>query len=142
MAYTAPTPADLKIRYAAFAAVADEIIQYWLTDAERFVDQSWFESDYAPALIAAAAHNMSLDGHGSVSGSGSIPAGVTRFKSGAIDLTLTEASANAQVKGGWASTRYGREFALLLRKNKGGPRLISAGGPVCCGRGYRTGILG
>ena len=37
-------------------------IRTWLTDAERFVDRSWAEGDYAAALMAKAAHEMVLLG--------------------------------------------------------------------------------
>lgn len=127
MAYTAPTPADLKARYPAFAAVDDETIQYWLTDAERFVDESWLEADYAPALMAVAAHHMADAGLGAQSGSASLPAGVTRFRSGQMDVTVSDSAASASAKGGFGSTRYGREYQAMLRRNFGGPRAIVAG---------------
>lgn len=127
MAYTAPTPAALKLRYPAFAGVEDATVQYWLTDAERFVDTSWTESDYAPALMSLAAHNLTMAGRGAATGASAIPAGVTRFKSGAMDVTISEAAASAMTKGGYQASVYGQEFALLLRRNKAGPRVISAG---------------
>jgi hypothetical protein len=130
MAYSPPSLAELKTRYPAFAATADATIQYWLTDAERFVDTSWAEGDYAPAIMALAAHNMALAGLGSTNGAGAIPAGVTRFKSASIDVTISEAAAGAQAKGGYAATVYGREFQQLQRRNFGGPRLSATGRPT------------
>lgn len=124
----APTPANLQLRYPAFAAVADEVIQYWLTDAERFVDTTWAEADYGPALMALAAHNMALGGIGSAASQ--LPAGVTRFKSGAMDVTIAESVASQSSASGYASTRYGREYAALLRRNFAGPRLVQTG--VAC----------
>lgn len=131
MAHSAPLPADLKLRYPAFTAVDDTAVQYWLTDSERFVDTTWPEGDYGPALMAAAAHSMALGGLGA-SGAGALPAGVTRFKSGALDVTISEAAASAQAKGGWAATRYGLEFHAMQRRNFAGPRVIAAGRlPTC-----------
>lgn len=127
MAYDAPTPDDLKARYTAFADVADETVQLWLTDAESFVDQSWIEADYAPALMALAAHNMALEGLGASSGAAALPAGVTRFRSGAMDVTVSEKAANEKASGGYQATRYGQAYARLLRKNHGGPRVIAVG---------------
>jgi hypothetical protein len=138
MPYTAPTPAELLLRYPAFAAVAEDVRQYWLTDAHRTVDESWIEADYAPALMALAAHNMALAGNGAAGG---IPAGVTKFKSGAVDVAFSDAAAAAQVRGGYGATRYGIEFQALLRRNKGGPRLIGGGHGLACG-GYRSSLLG
>jgi hypothetical protein len=138
MAYTAPSPADLILRYPAFASVAEDVRQYWLTDAQRFVDETWQEGDYAPALMARAAHSMALEELGG--GAGIIPAGVTRFKSGAMDVAFSEAAASAQTKGGYGATRYGIEFQALLRRNFGGPRVSAAGTlPVC---GYGAGPIG
>jgi hypothetical protein len=131
--YAKPAAAHLIARYPAFASVPLTTVRAWLTDAERSVDDSWAEGDYAAALMSLAAHNMALAGLGAASGTGAIPAGVTRFKSGAMDVTVSEAAAGAMAKGGYQATRYGREFALLLRRNKGGPRLLSLRGAPACG---------
>ena len=120
MAYTAPTPAALKARYPAFAAVLDATVQYWLTDAERFVDQTWREGDYAVALMACAAHHMAM---GNIGAAGAIPAGVTNFKSGTFSATLSDKAASAT---GFDATVYGREYRALQRRNFGGPRIIRA----------------
>ncbi len=128
MAYIKPDPAELQLRYPAFAAVADATVQYWLTDAERIVTTSWGEVDYAPGLLALAAHNMASQGLGTeIGGSASLPAGVTRFKSGEVDVSLSSEAVALKSAGGFASTPYGREFAIMLRRNVGGVRVISAG---------------
>jgi hypothetical protein len=128
MAYEAPAPADLIARYPAFTAVADETIQYWLTDAERFVDESWIEGDYAPALMARAAHEMALAGLGSeAEATADLPAGVTSFKSGSLSVQFSEGAAADRAAGSLASTRYGSEFVILRRRNKGGARLTETG---------------
>lgn len=135
-----PSAAHLVARYPAFASVSPATIRTWLTDAERFVDTSWPEADYAAALMALAAHNMELLGIGSTSGAGGLPAGVTRFKSGSMDVSISEDAAAAGAKGGYASTVYGREFALLQRRSFGGPRVIVAGvAPACGAYGYPQG---
>ncbi len=131
MPYELPTPTDLKLRYGAFAQVEDATVQYWLTDAQRAVDTTWTEGDYAPALMAHAAHRMAEEGVAGISGgSGGIPAGVTRFRSGSMDVAFSEAAATQQAEGGFASTRYGREYAALLRRNRGGPRVIGGGAAI------------
>lgn len=130
MAYTVPTAAELKVRYPDFAAVDDEVIEYWITDAQRSVDETWMEGDYAPALMALAAHNMSLAGYGvAAAATSTLPAGVTRFKSGSFEANFTEQQANARASGALSSTRYGLEYQNLLRRNFGGP-LVSATGTV------------
>lgn len=133
MAYIPPTPAALVLRHPEFAAVDEAVRQYWLTDAERFVDESWSESDFAPAIMALAAHNMAMGGLAAAAGTETLPVGVTRFKSGAMDVTISEAVAGAEAKGGYQATKYGREFAALQRRNFGGPRIVSAGRLPMCG---------
>jgi len=126
--YAKPLPAHLVLRYPAFAGVDPATIQYWLTDAERSIDTSWSEGDYAAALMSLAAHNMALAGLGTDSaGLAGIPAGVTRMKSGSFELGLTEAAANARSTGSLAATRYGQEYVLLLLRNRAGPRVTDTG---------------
>jgi hypothetical protein len=123
-----PLPGHLVLRYPAFAAVPAGTIQYWLTDAERFVGTSWLEGDYAAGLMSLAAHNMVLAGLGtdaeSLSG---LPAGLTSMKSGSLSLTFSQEAANARLGGGLASTRYGAEYAILLGANCGGPLVAPTG---------------
>lgn len=126
--YAKPSPAHLIARYPAFAAVPLTTIRTWLADAERFVDSSWLEGDYAPALMALAAHNMALAGIGTATGAGAIPAGVTRFRSGAMDVAIADAVATRQADGGYQATRYGQEFVRMQRRNFAGPRLVRACG--------------
>ena len=128
MAYTVPTADDLQIRYTPFAAVADATVDYWITDAQRFVTTDWTETDYAPALMALAAHNMTLAGLGtSAAATAGIPAGVKSFKSGQFSAEFTEQQANASASGSLESTRYGQEYLALLRRNRAGPRVTPTG---------------
>lgn len=127
MPYETPSAADLKARYPAFDAVADATVETWIANALLFVDEGWAEADYQPAILAHAAHNMTLLGLGSTTGTGAIPAGVTRFKSGAVDVTVSDTLASIQARGGYASSVYGREFQAFLRRNFGGPLVVAAG---------------
>jgi hypothetical protein len=140
--YVDPTASDLKARYPAFAGVDDATIGYWLTDAHRFVDTSWpIEDDYGPALIARAAHEMV---EAKVSGIAQDEVeelagfGLTQFKSGSFSASFSEAAAAQATEGGLASTKYGREYLALLRRNKGGPGTTGPGCvPAPCGfNGY------
>jgi hypothetical protein len=128
MAYDVPTADELQVRYTAFADVDDAVVTYWITDAQRFVTEAWTETDYAVALMAMAAHNMALAGLGTQAAvTSGIPAGVRRFKSGSFEAEFTEQHANAAASGDLSSTRYGQEYALLLRRNRGGPRVTPTG---------------
>lgn len=109
--------ATFRIRIPGLASVDDDTVEYWLTDAERFVDDSWMEQDHDPALIAAAAHHIQL------ALDKSYPFGVQKFRSGSFDAALSDRQANAT---GFRSTVYGLEYLSLLRRNHGGPRLVKA----------------
>lgn len=125
-----PEPTGLlaifRIRYPEFAAVSDETVEYWLTDAELIVTDSWIPADHDPAIMALAAHNMALGGLGSASPVGSLK-GVTSFKSGTFSASFSDAAANQSVNGGYNATRYGQQFYIYLRRNRGGPRVTSPG---------------
>lgn len=126
--YMAPLPQHLVARYPAFAEVATATIQYWLTDSERYVDDSWAEGDYAVAIMALAAHNMALAGLGlDGAASADMPLGVTRLKSGSLDVSFGDEYALARSQGKLSATRYGIEFANLLRRNRAGPRVLPTG---------------
>lgn len=126
--YQKPLPQHLIARYPAFAAVPTATIQYWLTDAERFVDESWTEGDYAAALMALAAHNMALAGLGvDAAAVSDLPVGVTSFKSGTLAVSFAESAAADRVTGALTSNRYGSEYAMLRYRNKGGPRVTATG---------------
>jgi hypothetical protein len=125
--YVKPTAANLIARYPAFALIAIGTIRLFLRDAERSIDTSWSEADYAPALMALAAHRMSGEGLGATASSTSVPAGVTRMKSGSLELGFSEKVAQGQVTAALDSTRYGAEYLALLRRNKAGPRVMGTG---------------
>lgn len=120
--YMKPAAAHLLMRYPAFAAVPTSTIAYWLTDAERSVDTSWGEGDYAAALMALAAHNMALAGLGTQAVAlADVPAGITSMRSGSLSLSFTPEAANSRMTGDLTATQYGQEYAMLLRRNRGGP---------------------
>lgn len=139
--YAKPTAAHLAARYPAFAAVSPATIGAWLVDAERFVDASWTEGDYAPAVMALAAHNMAIGGLGTGGAASSgLPAGVTRVRTGSLELAFSDSLAAAQATGSLASTRYGAEFLALQRRNRGGPRVMGTGAlPTGTGARYPHG---
>jgi hypothetical protein len=103
------------------------------------VTTAWAEGDYAAGLMSLAAHNLALAGFGTRGAAlAELPAGVSRFKSGTLDVTLTDAAANARMNGGYDSTLYGAEYQLLLRRNRGGP-LVQDTGVVPLGECNRLG---
>lgn len=126
MAYTIPTPADLKARYPAFAAVADLTIQTYIDDAStQSVDTSWIEADYSLAIAAKAAHEMALvniGSHGEAAGYAA--AGLTSVRSGNFQASFAESAVGRANRGGLDATPYGRVYKRLLRRSKGGPRVV------------------
>lgn len=120
MAYTAPTASDLIARFPAFAAVDTDVISTALDEAANASDDSWVtEVDYRLARMLYAAHNLTIDGHGTgmmaeMASAGAL--GFSRVKSGELEFQA-DASGGA---GGISSTTYGRRYMELLRRNRGG----------------------
>lgn len=134
MSYTVPTAASFKVRYPAFTAVDDATVDYWIADAQRIVTEAWIEADYQPAIMALAAHSMLKAGVEVASSQvGAMAAkGVTQFRSGSFSVGF-DASAAARRSGtGYDSTDPGAEFAVMLRRNRGGPFTVSAPVGGCC----------
>lgn len=129
MTYTTPDAAMLKIRYPAFAAVADPTVEYWLADARLTVTDSWIENDRAIAEMLLAAHNMALQGLGTAGGAVANLAamGVTDFKSASMSVSLDAEILRGSKGGGYDATSYGAQFKVYLRRNRGGPRLVKCG---------------
>lgn len=107
--------ATFRIRYPAFAAVANATVAAWLDEGVLEVS-SWPADQRNRATMLYAAHNLASQGLGA----GAIPAGVTSFKSGTFSATVSDGLAN---RTGFGSTAYGREYLALARRYFGGPRL-------------------
>lgn len=129
MAYEIPTAADLIARYPAFTDTPTATVDVHIADASTSaVDTSWTETDYAPAIAAKAAHEMALLGLGSQGeAAGYAAAGVSRIKSGNFDASFDSDSVKRAAAGGLDATPYGRAYKRLLKKNKGGPRVVAMG---------------
>ena len=112
-----PLLTAFRIRYPKFAAVGDGAVLYWITDAARFVGETWRATDRDPATLAYAAHMLADTG----ALTSTIPAGVTSFRSGAFSATIADGIAALT---GFASTAYGREFLALRRANFAAPFLV------------------
>lgn len=135
MAYTAPTPAQLKAMYPAFEAVANSTVQLYLDRAGRSVDTSWTETDYADAIMLLACHLMVLAGLGTGAEAEAYAQGVNGFsliRSG--QLTLQRAATSRGNSSGvpelWSGTEYGSQFYWLLRRNKPGMAVAASSSQV------------
>jgi len=137
MAYTVPTAADLKAYYPEFADVADVTVTARITRAATTAaDNSWPEAYYGPALIDYAAHTMALDGMAKEDETAKYArAGVTGIRTGQFSANFSDARVAKASGGGLDATRYGQSYKQLLRKAKGGPRVVPAGNRECAGWG-------
>lgn len=115
MPYVVPTPAQFKIRFPAFAAVADATVQALLTEAARNVDESWFEKDYQPAIMYLAAHYLKLEG---VLGDDvNVTGPITSERLGDASVTYANAQTGVMMTQ-YGTTLYGRRYYELLRVNQ------------------------
>lgn len=110
--YDADSPIvdTFRLRYPTLADVSDEVLVYWLNDAEVIVG-NWSSHDVA--LMALTAHNIAMSGFGA--------SGPASFKSGTFSATLTDQQAN---RTGYSATRYGLEFLDYARVNVGSAQLV------------------
>lgn len=130
MAYTAPTVADLVTRYPVFAAVPISTVEIYLSDAAAGADETWQEADYVPAICALAAHNMALVGLAAQTEAEKYSAqGIRSVRSGSFSVDISDSVVARNSAGGLQSTLYGRLYLTLLKRNRGGPRVVAP--PVC-----------
>lgn len=126
MAYVKPDPAYIKARYPDFANVPNATIQAYIDDCP--VDNSWLESDYMRAIALWVCHTMSINGIGGDDVAEFAASGIKSFRSGALDVSFAENDTSSSDIGGWDASKYGKQFFMLLRQNKGGPRVAAGGG--------------
>lgn len=120
MPYEAPTAANLKARFPAFAAVADEAIVMAITEASGRVDRTWPETDFQPAILLYAAHVLTLDGLGTGAEAEMARAGASGFqsmKSGSLSLDRGDGFSVTAGGSDLAQTGYGRRFLEMVRRN-------------------------
>lgn len=135
MAYTLPTPAELKLHWPAFAAVDDTVVQYNIDRAARSVDSSWTEGDYTAAVELLACHYMTLAGLGTGTDAEMNAQGMAGFsmiRSGQLTLqrAATSGGDSGAVPDQWAGSTYGKQYYWLLRQNKAGPALVPGIAPA------------
>lgn len=118
------TVAGLKARYAIFAPVSSATVQLFLDDALSSV--AAFGEDADRGQMLKAAHDMIVSKVPGIikDAAEQLPAGVTKFRSASMDVAVSETAANRSLLSGYASTWFGEEFAKLLRRHFGGPRLV------------------
>lgn len=123
--YAVPTAGHLLLRYPELSGIPTATLSYWLKDAARSVDESWSQGDFAPAIMALAAHRVAVATLGS-----DIPVGVNRLRSGSLDIGFSDALVRDRAGGALASTSYGVEFLAMQRRNRGGPLITATGADI------------
>lgn len=139
MAYTLPTPQNIKDRWPAiFGAVADATIQIWINTAALQHDESWLETDYTYAIELLTGHLMIMAGIGAGAQAEANAGGMSVFqtiKSGQLTLTRGATSQDSSgVPSPWNTTQFGIEWYWLARKNR--PIAAVAAGDVTGPSGY------
>jgi len=134
MAYSPPTPAQMKARFPKFAAVDESVLQQGLDEAARVVDESWPEGDFAMGRMLYAAHVLTLDGIGAGTEAQLNAEGVGNFQSiklGSLSLSQFDKSDASRTGNafldGLNSTTYGQRFLAIAARFAGGP-LVTGGG--------------
>lgn len=139
------TPAEFKAAKPQFADVLDETVQMYLDLAGLWVDISWSERVYKPAMIAAACHLMTIDGLGDDVQSQSYKTGMAHFqsyRSGELSFSRYAREAGEMSFSDWLrQSTCGMFFLQLLRMEKAGPR-IAMGGIAPAQSGYAKDMPG
>lgn len=124
MSVAIPTSFQLKQRYPAFESAGDTMVETVLADAAREVSEDWIAADQTPAILAFAAHLLTLEGYGgksvSLGGSNvSVSGAVEMTKVGDVSVKFLDTSKTlyTPTNGGLDETPYGRRFLELRRRS-------------------------
>lgn len=120
MAWVAPTVPQFKIRFPAFASVADATVQAVLDEAVGQVGETWIEASRTPAVLQLTAHLLASQGLGlGAGGSGAAIVGtIKRRKVGDVETEFAgTGTIGSGALGMYGSTAYGREYLRLMRMN-------------------------
>lgn len=127
MAREPVTPDLFKQIKPVFAGIDDAVIQYYLDTAALSVGSLWPDNMYQAGIISLTCHLMTLQGLGtSEEAQTATSGGMVRLKSASVDVQVSQAAADAIVKGGYGATACGREFERLMGMIHAGP--ITVGG--------------
>ncbi|AGC35706.1 virion structural protein [Rhizobium phage RHEph06] len=120
MTWTAPTPAEFKIRFPQFASVDDATVQMILDEAVAEVGETWIEAYRTPGVLYLAAHLLASQGLGYSAGGGgaAVTGAVKRRKVGDVETEFAGvAGGSSGDLSGYGTTVFGQQFLRLQRKN-------------------------
>lgn len=124
MTVAVPTAADLKAKLPFFSSVDNGVMEDFITEAGRSVDDTWIAGDQKNAIMYLAAHNMFVLGVTSTGGAppgGAGGSGVVQSQS--IGDSSVSFAATSFLKGDGSvnddlrSTVWGRMYLKLARLN-------------------------
>jgi hypothetical protein len=122
MTYTLPTAAEFLARFPAFGELDEDYVTALLTEASRYVDDTWLtQADYTSGALYAAAHliatDNALEGEAVDTGDRSIQS----ESWGSMSVSYgKDGSAGGTTLAAFNSTGYGRRFLEIVRLNKPG----------------------
>lgn len=137
MPYNPVTPFEFTGAKPQFLCADDDLIQSYLDLAALWVDESWPEQVYRPAIIAVTCHLMTVDGIGTDPISQSFASGEGEYqsiKSGNVTLTRFRSTAEAaglSTSSWFNQTPCGRQFMVWARMFRSGPRVAVGAGSGC-----------
>lgn len=123
MPYTLPTADQFATRFPIFEDADSELVDLLIAEAAGFVDQSWQEADYQPAIMYLTAHLLATDSSQEGDDVGAGGDGIIASESfGGMSVSYVRANAgNASAfNSEYATTSYGRRYLKLLKLNKPG----------------------
>ncbi len=110
-----PTPADIKTRYPAFAAVADATIQLAITDAVPWFDVCRWDTFYAQGFAAFVAHMLTADQAAALGKATGAGGALASKKVGEVEVRYQPIATMKPSDAFFATTIYGQRY-LQLRK--------------------------
>jgi hypothetical protein len=125
-----PTPAELKAKFPAFAAVADLTVTMFIEEATRSIDESWLAGDQKNAIMYLACHLMFTNGvlnAGTPPGGGGAGAAIASESIG--DASVSYVTGQLLKGGGsldddFRTTVWGRRYLKLLKLNQPGVEVV------------------
>jgi hypothetical protein len=128
MPYELPTVEQFTDRFRQFRNTDEYFIAMMIGEASTYVDDSWNENDYQPAIMYLVAHWMTIEAGGATGAqSGGMVAGPIVSESFG---PISRSYANIQQSGAsssdpfWTLSMYGRRFVQLRDRNFLGPMVV------------------
>lgn len=114
---TTVTAAQVKAFAPAFAAVADAVVNTWISFAPTYLSETKLGTSFDQAVMLWVCHQLQIS-KGSAAGAGGP---MTAMEAG--DVSVQYSSAGVAAAGTYKDTAWGRTLMSLLRLFTAGPRI-------------------